>query len=74
MRITPATTQPSSSGDRLAPMATATMALDTPESRRIWPKPPPAPTTSVMVAIGARHSLVNLRMASRLKPRARPKV
>ncbi len=55
-------------------MATATMALDTPESRRIWPKPPPAPTTSVMVAIGARHSLVNLRMASRLKPRARPKV
>ncbi|MNH46391.1 hypothetical protein D3C79_1091590 [compost metagenome] len=46
----------------------------TPASTRIRFKPPPAPTSKVMLAVGARHSLVNLRIDSRLKPWARPRV
>ncbi|MCY1223106.1 hypothetical protein D9M68_742950 [compost metagenome] len=74
MRIITATSQPSTSTDTCALVATSTMAVEIPESRRMRPKPPPAPTTSVMMAVGATHSLVNFRMVSRLKPRALPKV
>ena len=43
---------------------------------RLWflPKPPVAPTKSVMVAVGARHSLLKRRMVARLNPRKRPSV
>src|SRR5450830_1897687 len=73
-RISAATNQPSSKGDRCASVAMPTIALETPPSIRMRPKPAPAPTTSVMLAIGPRHSLVNLRIALRLKPRNLPKV
>ncbi|MNS80418.1 hypothetical protein D3C72_1140970 [compost metagenome] len=74
IRIITATSQPSTSTDTWALVATSTMDVEMPESRRMRPKPPPAPTTSVMMAVGATHSLVNFRIVSRLKPRALPKV
>src|SRR5450830_124812 len=51
-----------------------TITLDTPPSIRMRPKPAPAPTTSVILAVGARHSLVNLSIVARPKPRCLPKV
>src|SRR5471032_2988213 len=65
-RISAATNQPSSNGDKCASVAMPTIAFDTPPSIKMRPKPAPAPTTEVILAIGPRHSLVNLRMASRL--------
>src|ERR1700688_4551859 len=40
----------------------------------MWPNPPPAPISRVMVAVGARQSLENFRIDSREKPRSFPKV
>ena len=59
MRISAATSQPSSSGDTCARIARSTIASETPLSIRIRPNPPPAPTTSVTSAMGPRLSFVN---------------
>ena len=74
IRSIAATTQPSSSTDTCALVATSMITFETPPSIRMRPKPAPAPTTSVIIAVGARHSLVNFRIMSRSKPRALPKV
>ncbi|MCY1372743.1 hypothetical protein D9M69_599740 [compost metagenome] len=73
-RISAATSQPSSSGERSKRADSPTISRVTPVSMRIRLSPPPAPTSKVMAAVGARHSLLKRRIASRLKPRARPRV
>ena len=73
-RISAATSQPNSSGDRCTAVATLTISFEMPLSISTRPKPPPAPTISVMPAIGARQSPQNFWICSRLKPRLAPKV
>src|SRR5450830_386000 len=73
-RMSAATSHPSNKGDKWASVARPTITLDTPPSIRMRPKPAPAPTTSVILSVGARHSLVNLSIVARPKPRCLPKV
>ena len=47
---------------------------DTPLSWSTRPNPPPAPTSSVIDAVGARHSLLKRRIISRENPRILPRV
>ena len=54
-------------GHMRAAWRTAMIAWETPLSCRMRPNPPPAPISSVMVAVGARHSLLKRRIVSRLK-------
>src|SRR5471032_3264302 len=73
-RISAATNQPSSNGDKCAADAVATSCCDMPLSRSTLPKPPPAPTISVIPAIGARQSPQNFWICARSKPRDAPKL
>src|SRR5260370_4432592 len=71
-RISAATNQPSSNGDRCAADAVVTSSCEMPLSRNTLPKPPPAPTINVIPAIGARHSPQNFLICARSKPRDPP--
>ena len=55
-----------------APVAISAMALPTPLLIRTCLKAPPAPMIRMIVAIGARHSLVKRDRSCLLKPRANP--
>ncbi len=64
-RISAASSHASNSSGTWLCSATTMIAWETPLSCRMRPKPPPAPTRSVMVAVGARHSLLKRRIVSR---------
>src|SRR4051812_18902282 len=71
-RINPATTHASNSGDAWEPIATLAIAPPTPLCTSTWLKPPPAPITSRIVAVGARQSLQNFIRSSLVKCRGLP--
>ena len=66
-RISAAMVQASRSGEACDPRATSAIALPTPLSSSTLLKPPPAPITRRIVAVGARQSFANLRICTRVK-------
>ena len=67
-----ATVQANRSGDACDSSATWAIALPTPLSTSTLLKPPPAPITRRIVAVGARQSFVNFSSWSRVKCAALP--
>jgi len=74
MRIIAATVQPISSGESSKRCDSAVISAATPVFTRMPLRPPPAPTSRVIAAVGARHSCENRRICSRSKPRISPRV
>ncbi|MNP54308.1 hypothetical protein D3C76_1488530 [compost metagenome] len=71
-RMSAATSQANRITLMLAWVATSAMALPTPLLINTCLKAPPPPIMRMMVAVGARHSLVKREISCLVNPRAKP--